>query len=109
MGIRLAVDDFGTGQTTFHYLKNFPLHTLKIDKSFTRGIGLDEKDAAITRALLAMARRLELNVVAEGVENEVQMSFLDCHRCNEVQGFLFGKPVAAPDLTAALERQLLTA
>lgn len=104
MGVRLAVDDFGTGHTTFHYLKNFPLNTLKIDKSFTQGIAIDGKDAAITKALLAMAHRLELNVVAEGVENEAQMSFLGEHLCDEVQGYLFGKPIPASELARALER-----
>lgn len=102
MGVRLAVDDFGTGHTTFHYLKHFPLDTLKIDKSFTRGIASDQKDAAITLALLAMAHRLRLNVVAEGVENEAQMSFLGDNHCDQVQGFLFGKPIPARRLTAML-------
>ncbi len=99
IGVRLAVDDFGTGNTTFHYLKNIPLTTLKIDKSFTRGIASDPKDAAITKALLAMAHRLELNVVAEGVENETQLSFLGENECDEVQGYLFGKPIPASELS----------
>jgi diguanylate cyclase (GGDEF)-like protein len=102
MGVRLAVDDFGTGYTMFHYLKHFPLNTLKIDKSFTRGIVVDGKDAAITKALLAMAHRFELNVVAEGVENEAQLSFLGQNRCDEVQGYLFGKPIPAEELARTL-------
>ncbi len=102
IGVRLAVDDFGTGNTTFHYLKNIPLTTLKIDKSFTRGIASDPKDAAITKALLAMAHRLELNVVAEGVENEAQFSFLGENECDEVQGYLFGKPIPANELSKVL-------
>jgi diguanylate cyclase (GGDEF)-like protein len=107
MGVRLAVDDFGTGHTTFHYLKNFPLNTLKIDKSFTRGIVTNGKDAAITKALLAMAHRLELNVVAEGVENEAQMLFLGEHQCDQVQGYLFGHPIPASELRAALEEHAI--
>ena len=102
IGVRLAVDDFGTGNTTFHYLKNFPLTTIKIDKSFTEGIASDPKDAAITKALLAMAHRLELNVVAEGVENEAQFSFLGENECDEVQGYLFGRPIPANELFRVL-------
>jgi EAL domain-containing protein (putative c-di-GMP-specific phosphodiesterase class I) len=102
IGVRLAVDDFGTGNTTFHYLKNFPLTTIKIDKSFTAGIANDSKDAAITKALLAMAHRLELNVVAEGVENEAQFRFLGENDCDEVQGYLFGRPVPANDFLRTL-------
>ncbi len=105
IGVRLAVDDFGTGNTTFHYLKNFPLTTIKIDKSFTEGIANDPKDAAITKALLAMAHRLELNVVAEGVENEAQFSFLGENECDEVQGYLFGRPIPASDFLRALTRR----
>ena len=104
MGVRLAVDDFGTGHTTFHYLKHFPLDTLKIDKSFTQGIASDTKDAAITQALLVMAHRLHLNVVAEGVETEAQMSFLGNHRCDEVQGYLFSRPLPADELLHVLEQ-----
>ena len=104
MGVRLAVDDFGTGHTTFHYLKHFPLDTLKIDKSFTQGIACDAKDAAITQALLVLAHRLQLNVVAEGVETEAQMSFLGDHHCDEVQGYLFSRPLPADELLHALEQ-----
>jgi len=102
IGVRIAVDDFGTGNTTFHYLKNFPLTTIKIDKSFTGGIASDPKDAAITKALLAMAHRLELNVVAEGVEDEAQFSFLGENECDEVQGYLFGRPIPANELFRVL-------
>jgi diguanylate cyclase (GGDEF)-like protein len=105
IGVRLAVDDFGTGNTTFHYLKNFPLTTIKIDKSFTGGIASDPKDAAITKALLAMAHRLDLNVVAEGVENEAQFCFLGENECDEVQGYLFGRPIPAHDLLRVLTRR----
>jgi diguanylate cyclase (GGDEF)-like protein len=104
IGVRLAVDDFGTGNTTFHYLKNFPLTTIKIDKSFTEAVARDPKDAAITKALLAMAHRLELNVVAEGVENEDQLSFLGANDCDEVQGYLFGRPIPAEELSSLLHR-----
>jgi EAL domain-containing protein (putative c-di-GMP-specific phosphodiesterase class I) len=102
MGVRLAVDDFGTGNTTFHYLKSFPLDTIKIDKSFTEGIASNPRDAAITKALLAMAHRLDLNVVAEGVENEDQLRFLSENECDQVQGYLFGRPIPAADLAREL-------
>ena len=105
IGVRLAVDDFGTGNTTFHYLKNFPLTTIKIDKSFTGGIAKDSKDAAITKALLAMAHRLDLNVVAEGVENEAQFSFLGENDCDEVQGYLFGRPIPPNEVFRMLTRR----
>jgi diguanylate cyclase (GGDEF)-like protein/PAS domain S-box-containing protein len=104
IGVRLAVDDFGTGNTTFQYLKNFPLTTIKIDKSFTRGIASDARDAAITKALLAMAQRLQLNVVAEGVENEAQLSFLGENECDEVQGYLFGRPTPASSFRERLRK-----
>ena len=80
----------------------FPLTTIKIDKSFTGGIASDPKDAAITKALLAMAHRLDLNVVAEGVENEDQFSFLGENECDEVQGYLFGRPIPANELFRVL-------
>ena len=104
MGVRRAGDECGTGHTTFHYLKHFPLDTLKIDKSFTQGIASDTNDAAITQALLVMAHRLHLNVVAEGVETEAQMSFLGNHRCDEVQGYLFSRPLPADELLHVLEQ-----
>jgi EAL domain-containing protein (putative c-di-GMP-specific phosphodiesterase class I) len=84
-------------------LKNFPLTTIKIDKSFTEGIANDPKDAAITKALLAMAHRLDLNVVAEGVENEAQLEFLGENECDEVQGYLFGRPIPPAELFRAFD------
>lgn len=84
-------------------MKNFPLTTIKIDKSFTRGIVSDPKDAAITKALLAMAHSLELNVVAEGIENEAQFSVLNENECDEVQGYLFGRPIPANELFSVLK------
>jgi diguanylate cyclase (GGDEF)-like protein len=104
IGVRLAVDDFGTGNTTFQYLKSFPLDTIKIDKSFTEGIAENPRDAAITKALLAMAHRLDLNVVAEGVETEEQLRFLSENECDQVQGYLFGRPIPAAELTHELSR-----
>lgn len=100
-GIRLAVDDFGTGHSVLSYLKKFPLNTLKIDQSFTRGITANADDAAIITATISMAHGLNMKVVAEGVELEEQLYFLSRNNCDEVQGFLFGTP-QAPERAAAL-------
>ena len=93
MNISLAIDDFGTGYSSLSYLKKFPLNVLKIDRSFIRDINDDEDDAAIVDAILAMSRRLKLDVVAEGVETKEQLSFLQEHGCQTVQGYFFSKPL----------------
>jgi diguanylate cyclase (GGDEF)-like protein len=92
-GLRISVDDFGTGYSSLNYLKQFPIDSLKIDRSFVQDLHRDRDDAAICAAILAMAKELDLSVVAEGVESEEQLEFLRRHRCDQVQGFLFGKPV----------------
>ena len=94
-GMRISIDDFGTGYSSLNYLKQFPIDSLKIDQSFVRGLHRDRDDAAICAAILAMAKELDLSVVAEGVELEEQLAFLRRHRCDLVQGYLFGKPVPA--------------
>jgi len=106
MGVKLAIDDFGTGYSCLSYLKQFPVDKLKIDRSFVRHIVVDWRDAAIASAIINMARSLHLKVIAEGVENEAQRSFLQAHRCDEVQGYYFSEPISADEaalLQAAME------
>ena len=93
LGVSVAIDDFGTGHSSLNYLKRFPIDTLKIDRSFVEDLPDRFEDAAIVRAILELARGLDLRVVAEGVETTAQLEFLRMHECREVQGFLLGEPV----------------
>ena len=99
MGLRLAIDDFGTGYSSLAYLKNLPVHTIKIDRSFVMGMCEDASDATIVRSTIDLGRNLGLDVVAEGVESAAIWNQLDALGCDLLQGFYLSKPVAAADLT----------
>ena len=103
MGVKLSLDDFGTGYSSLSYLRSFPLDTLKIDKSFIRYINEEIKDEAIVKTIINMAHSLKLNVIAEGVETEEQLSLLSDNDCHEFQGYLFSRPVKADELQEILE------
>jgi diguanylate cyclase (GGDEF)-like protein/PAS domain S-box-containing protein len=105
LGVKLAIDDFGTGYSSLSYLKRIPVDYVKIDQTFIRGLGEGQMDAAITRAIIAMAHGLSLKVVAEGVERPEQLEFLRGEQCDEVQGYLISKPVEAQRLADLLRLQ----
>lgn len=95
MGISLSLDDFGIGHSSLSYLKCLPINTIKIDRSFIENIPLDEEDVAITKAIIALASSLNLSIIAEGVESIEQKNFLLKNGCNNIQGYLYGKPLSA--------------
>jgi EAL domain-containing protein (putative c-di-GMP-specific phosphodiesterase class I) len=102
MGIRISIDDFGTGYSSLSYLKRFPIDTVKIDQNFVRDLAHDASDAAIITAVISLARALELEVVAEGVETQEQLAFLRREQCGMVQGFLHSRPLSAEDFERTL-------
>lgn len=104
MGLEISIDDFGTGYSSLSYLKRFPINKLKIDKSFVDDIATHPDDAAIVKAIIAMAHGLQMTVVTEGVESKEQLDFLRQHGCEQYQGFIYSKPLPAAEIVAKLQR-----
>ena len=104
LGLQIAIDDFGSGYSSLRYLQQFPFDILKIDRNFVNNISADARNRAITAALIDMAHQLDLKVIAEGVETKEELAFLRQHQCDEMQGYLFSRPLAA----AEFEKLLLT-
>ncbi|HEV3042247.1 MAG TPA: EAL domain-containing protein, partial [Roseiarcus sp.] len=102
-----SIDDFGTGYSSLSALKSFPVARLKIDKSFVRDLPHDENDRAVATAVISLGQRLNLRVIAEGVETDAQVAFLRDNNCDEMQGYLFSKPAPAEEIAAMLKRPSL--
>jgi EAL domain-containing protein (putative c-di-GMP-specific phosphodiesterase class I) len=107
LGVRLSIDDFGTGYSSLSALKRFPVGRLKIDKSFIQDLPEDEDDRAVASAVISLGQKLNLRVIAEGVETEAQVAFLRENHCDELQGFHFSRPVVAGEVAALLDTRLL--
>ncbi len=103
LGVRIAIDDFGTGYSSLSQLRSFPVDTLKVDRSFIRELEKNEEDRAITQAIITMSKTLGLNVVAEGVENAEQQTFLTSQGCDEIQGYFFSKPLSNANFMVLLQ------
>ena len=102
LGINIAIDDFGTGYSSLNYLRKIPLDRLKIDQSFIQNIDINRGDEVIIQAIITMAKNLNLEILAEGVETQKQLDFLKSKKCGEVQGFYFSKPLRAEQLEELL-------
>lgn len=106
LGVSLAIDDFGTGYSSLSYLRDFPLSTLKIDRSFIKDLPTDDAAAALTAGIIALANSLRMKVVAEGVETQEQLDYLRVNECDEIQGYYLSKPITADEMSQFLERDL---
>jgi EAL domain-containing protein (putative c-di-GMP-specific phosphodiesterase class I) len=104
MGVHISMDDFGTGYSSLSFLRRFPFDKIKIDQSFISGLENSEGDAAIIRAVIALARSLGMTATAEGVETEHQLTYLRNEDCNQAQGYYLGRPAPADEITRMLER-----
>ncbi len=104
MGIKIALDDFGTGYSSLSYLKRFPIDKLKIDKSFIKDIGINKEDSEIVKIIISLAHKLNIATIAEGVETEEHLNFLRGENCDEIQGYLLGKPMPLASFKEMLKR-----
>ncbi len=107
LGVSLAIDDFGTGYSSLSYLKKFPITTLKIDQSFIKDINIDVGDDELIKGIISMAKSLNLNVVAEGVESQLQVDFLLENNCSKMQGYYYSKPLAVDDFNQLVVKNTL--
>ncbi len=105
MGVRVAIDDFGTGYSSLRYLAHLPIDTLKIDRSFVTAMTNNADDMAIVSSIISLAHGLDINVVAEGVESEEQYKLLQLLRCDQMQGYLFSRPIAKDTLEKMLQQE----
>jgi EAL domain-containing protein (putative c-di-GMP-specific phosphodiesterase class I) len=102
-GVRIAVDDFGTGYSSLSYLRKFPIDAIKIDQSFVRQITMTPDDTTIVSAIISMGQSMKLRVIAEGVETQKELEFLQAQQCDEAQGYYFSRPVPAQQFAKLLE------
>jgi EAL domain-containing protein (putative c-di-GMP-specific phosphodiesterase class I) len=102
LGVRLSIDDFGTGYSSLAYLKRFPIDKLKIDQSFVRELGTERADLEIVSAVIGLAKNLHLDILAEGVETERQLSLLRSLNCTYAQGYLFSRPIPAAEIPSLI-------
>jgi EAL domain-containing protein (putative c-di-GMP-specific phosphodiesterase class I) len=102
LGVRLAIDDFGTGYSSLGALKLFPIQKLKVDQTFVRNLATDSNDAAIAASVIALARAMNLEVIAEGIETEEQLAFLRKKKCHQGQGYLFSRPIPEKECSKLL-------
>jgi EAL domain-containing protein (putative c-di-GMP-specific phosphodiesterase class I) len=103
LGILLAIDDFGTGYSSLSYLKRFPIDRLKVDRTFIREITTNVEDAAITKAVIAMANTMDIRVIAEGVETKEQLIYLTEKHCHEIQGYYLSRPMPAHEVCSLID------
>jgi Amt family ammonium transporter len=101
-GVRIAIDDFGTGYSALSYLRDFPIDTVKMDRSFVRDLGEDEADAALIRSVVELGEALDMNIVAEGIENRTQLDSVNALNCNVGQGYFFSVPLSADAIDGLL-------